>query len=112
MDEFTAIEASKYLGITREAVDLAARDGRLSFVADGGPRRFTQDAVEEFHHLRQDALVASLARSGETPVSVARRVRKGLHSPSDTGLPRPLAVKLAAMPETWRSLFNKAELAA
>ncbi|MFJ1667322.1 helix-turn-helix domain-containing protein [Streptomyces bottropensis] len=111
MDELSAAEAAKWLGVSREAVDLAAREGRLSFVADGGPRRFTRAAVEDFHQGRQDALVASLARNGETPASVAQKVRAALFR-SETGLPRAFAVKLAAMPEAWRSLFNKAELAA
>lgn len=111
MEELTAAEAAKWLGVSREAVDLAAREGRLPVVAGGGPRRFSREAVEEFHQRRQDALVASLARSGETPTSVAQKVRKGLFQ-SETGLPRPFAAKLAAMPEAWRSLFNKAELAA
>ncbi|MBP5915745.1 helix-turn-helix domain-containing protein [Streptomyces sp. LBUM 1486] len=111
MDELSAAEAAKWLGVSREAVDLAAREGRLSFVAGGGPRRFTRAAVEDFHQGRQDALVASLARNGETPASVARKVRAALHA-SGTGLPRSSSVRLAAMPEAWRSLFTRAELAA
>lgn len=112
MDEFSAVEAANFLGVTREAVDLAAREGRLPAVAGEGPRRFSREAVEAFHQRKQAQLLATLARSGETPVSVARRVRKGLHSSSETGLPRSFAAKLAAMPVDWRTLFNKAELAA
>lgn len=111
MDEFAAAEAAKWLGISREAVDLAAREGRLPAVAGDGPRRFARMAVEEFHQRKQDALVASLARNGETPTSVAQKVRRGLFQ-SETGLPRPFSARLAAMPDAWRSLFNKAELAA
>jgi excisionase family DNA binding protein len=112
MEELTAAEAAAYLGVTREAVDAAAREGRLSAVAGDGPRRFSGEAVEAFHQRKQAQLLATLARSGETPVSVARRVRKGLHASGETGLPRPFAAKLAAMPVDWRTLFNKAELAA
>lgn len=110
-EDFTAAEAAKWLGVSREAVDLAAREGRLSLVAGGGPRRFSASAVEEYHQGRQAEKVAKLARAGETPVSVARRVRRGLHE-RETGMPRPFAAKLAAMPDTWRSLFTRAELAA
>lgn len=112
MDEFSAAEAAKYLGVTREAVDAAARDGRLPAVAGDGPRRFSREAVEGYHQLKQDAIVALLARTHETPVSVAAKVRTGLHSLSDTGLPRSHASKLAVMPVNWRALFNRAELAA
>ncbi|MEU9913160.1 helix-turn-helix domain-containing protein [Streptomyces sp. NPDC051001] len=112
MDELTAAEAAAYLGITREAVDLAAREDRLPAAAKTGPRRFSAEAVEAFHQLKQAQLTAALARTGETPVSVARRVRKRLHSDSETGLPRPFATKLASMPVDWRTLFSKAELAA
>lgn len=111
MDELTAAEAAKWLGVSREAVDLAAREGRLPVVAGDGPRRFARMAVEEFHQGRQGALVASLARNGETPTSVAQKVRRGLFK-SETGLPRPLAAKLSAMPDAWRALFNRAELTA
>lgn len=112
MDELSAAEAAKYLGITREAVDAAAREGRLPAVAGDGPRRFSREAVEGYHQLKQDAIVALLARTHETPVSVAAKVRTGLHASSDTGLPRSHASKLAVMPVNWRALFNKAELAA
>lgn len=111
MDEFTAVEAAKWLGVSREAVDLAAREGRLPVVAGDGPRRFSREALEEFHQGRQAEKIAKLARSGESPVSVAGKVRRGLFA-GETGLPRPFAVKLAAMPVDWRTLFNKAELAA
>lgn len=112
MEELTAAEAARWLGISRVAVDLAAREGRLPVVAGDGPRRFAREVLEGYHHLRMNALTASLARSRETPVTVARKVRRGLHSSTETGLPRPVASKLAAMPDTWRSLFNRAELAA
>jgi excisionase family DNA binding protein len=112
MEELTAAEAAAYLGITREAVDLAAREGRLPAAEGEGPRRFSVEAVEAFHQLKQAQLTAALARTGETPVSVARRVRKRLHSSTETGMPRPFATKLASMPVDWRTLFSKAELAA
>lgn len=111
MEELTAAEAAKWLGVSREAVDLAAREGRLSVVAGGGPRRFSREAVEEFHQRKQDALVASLARNGETPTSVARKVREGLFR-SGTGLPRSFDTRLAAMPSDHRALFSRAELTA
>lgn len=112
MEELNAVEAARRLGLSREAVDAAAREGRLAAVAGDGPRRFSAQAVEEFHQRRMAQLVATLARSGETPVSVACRVRKGLHASGDTGLPRAFAAKLSAMPLDWRMLFNRAELAA
>jgi len=112
MEELNAVEAARRLGLSREAVDAAAREGRLAAVAGDGPRRFSAQAVEEFHQRRMAQLVATLARSGETPVSVACRVRKGLHASGDTGLPRAFAAKLSAMPSDWRMLFNRAELAA
>lgn len=111
MEDFAAAEAAKYLGISREAVDAAARDGRLPVVAGGGPRRFSPEAVEEFHQLRQSEKIARLALSAETPVSVARKVRARLHA-TELGMPRPMSVKLAAMPSDWKMLFNRAELAA
>lgn len=111
-EEFTVKEAAAFLSLTTEGVRKAVREGRLEALPDTDPARLARDAVEEYHHLRQDALVASLARSGETPVSVARRVRRKLHSSTETGLPRSHASKLAAMPETWRALFTRAELAA
>lgn len=112
MEELSVAEAAAYLGISKEAAHRAVRENRLKALPDTDPVRLAREAVEEFHHLRQEALVASLARSHETPVSVAARVRRGLHSSTDTGLPRPLASKLASMPLDWRMLFNKAELAA
>lgn len=111
MDEFTAAEAAKWLGISREAVDLAAREGRLPVVGGDGPRRYSLQAVEAYHQLRQAEHIARLARSAETPVSVARKVRARLHA-AELGMPRPFAVKLAAMPSDWKALFNRAELAA
>jgi hypothetical protein len=111
MDELTAAEAAAYLGITREAVDAAAREGRLPALDGDGPRRFTKGTLEGFHLARMQERIAALARSRETPVSVARRVRKTLHA-DELGMPRPFTVRLAAMPIAWRSLFSKAELAA
>lgn len=112
MSEFSVAEAAAYLGITREAAHRAVRENRLKALPDTDPVRLAREAVEEFYQLKQEALIASLARNHETPVSVAQRVRRGLHSSSDTGLPRPFASKLAAMPVDWRTLFNRAELAA
>lgn len=111
MEDFSVAEAAAYLGMSKEAVHKAVRENRLRPLPDTEPVRLAGAAVEEFHRLKQQALVASLARGGETPVSVARRVRRGL-SESETGLPRPFSAKLSAMPEAWRSLFNRAELAA
>lgn len=112
MEDLSVAEAAAYLGISKEATHRAVRENRLRALPDTDPVRLAREAVEEFHQLKQEALVASLARSHETPVSVARRVRRGLHSSSETGLPRPLASKLAAMPADWKTLFNRAELAA
>lgn len=111
MDEFTAAEAAKWLDISREAVDLAAREGRLPVSGGDGPRRFSTEALEAYHQARVQEKVAGLARARETPVSVARRVRAAL-SATDMGMPVPLAVKLKAVPVDWRSLFTRAELAA
>ena len=111
MDQFTAAEAAKWLDVSREAVDLAAREGRLPVIGGDGPRRFSPEALEVYHQARMQERIAALARARETPVSVARRVRAGL-SATDMGMPVPLAVKLKAMPVTWRSLFTRAELAA
>lgn len=111
MDVFTAADAANWLGVTREAVDLAAREGRLPVLDGDGPRRFSREAVEAYYQARVQERIAALARGRETPVSVARRVRRGL-AESETGLPRPFAVKLAAMPDLWRSVFSSAELAA
>jgi hypothetical protein len=111
MDELTAAESGKYLGISREAVDLAAREGRLPALAGDGPRRFSRGTVEAYHELKQAEKVAKLARAGESPVSVAAKVRRGLFD-GETGLPRSAAAKLSAMPMAWRALFSKAELAA
>ncbi|MDX2943309.1 hypothetical protein [Streptomyces caniscabiei] len=111
MDEFTAAEAAKWLDISREAVDLAAREGRLSVLAGEGPRRFSRAAVDAYHQGRVLENVAALARAGETPVSAARKVRQRLHA-EELGMPRPFAVRLKAMPITWRSVFSPAELAA
>lgn len=111
MDEFTASQAAVWLDISREAVDAAAREGRLSALDGDGPRRFSRGAVEEYHQARVREKVATLARSRETPVSVAAKVRKALHA-DELGMPRPFAARLAAMPIVWRSVFSKAELAA
>lgn len=111
MEDFSAAEAAKYLGISREAVDAAARDGRLTALVGDGPRRFSLKAVEAYHQARLDERLAALARSRETPVSVAVKVRTALHAEGQ-GLPRPFAAKLAAMPSAWRSVFSTAELAA
>jgi len=111
MDEFTASQAAAWLGISREAVDAAAREGRLPVVAGDGPRRFAREALEGYHQARVTEQIAALARAGETPVSAAAKVRKALHA-GELGMPRPLAAKLSAMPAAWRSLFSKAELAA
>lgn len=111
MDEYTAAEAAAYLGITREAVDAAAREGRLPALDGDGPRRFSRGSVEAYHQARVGERIAALARSRETPVSVAARVRKALHA-DEMGMPRPFDVKLKAMPDLWRSVFSKAELAA
>lgn len=111
MEELSVAEAAAYLGISKEAAHRAVRENRLEVLPDTDPVRLAREAVEEFHQLRQDALVASLARSHETPLSVARRVRAGL-SRSEPGMPRPFAARLAAMPVDWRSLFSRAELAA
>lgn len=112
MDEFNAVETAAWLGISREAVDLAAREGRLPVLDGEGPRKFSRAAVEGYHRARLLDQVAALARLGETPVSVARKVRTALHRSGETGMPRPFAVKLAAMPDTWRRTFSKAELSA
>ncbi|GGK65501.1 helix-turn-helix domain-containing protein [Streptomyces flaveus] len=112
MDEFSAVEAAKWLGVSREAVDLAAREGRLPVLDGDGPRRFSRETLEAYHQARVGERVAKLARDGETPASVAQRVRRALHSSSETGLPRSFASRLAVMPVDWRNLFNKAELAA
>ena len=111
MDEFTAADAAKWLGISREAVDQAAREGRMPVLAGEGPRRFSREAVEAYHEARVGERVAALARSRETPLSVAAKVRAALHR-DEAGMPRPLTVKLAAMPDLWRSVFSSAELAA
>lgn len=110
-DEFTVAEAAAYLGISKEATHKAVRESRLKALPGTDPVRLARAAVEDFHQLKQDALVASLARNGETPTSVAQKVRTALFR-SETGLPRAFSVKLAAMPSDWRSLFTKAELAA
>lgn len=111
MDEFTAAEAAKWLDISRESVDLAAREGRLPVLGGDGPRRFSRAAVDAYHQGRVLDNVAALARAGETPVSAARKVRERLHA-EELGMPRPFAVRLNAMPITWRSVFSPAELAA
>ncbi len=111
MDEFNAVEAAAWLGISREAVDLAAREGRLPALDGEGPRRFSRAAVAAYRETRVRDQVAALARMGETPMSVARKVRRALDE-KGTGLPRPFDVKLQAMPYQWRSVFSKAELAA
>ncbi|MDX3314557.1 hypothetical protein P1S61_36995 [Streptomyces sp. ME08-AFT2] len=111
MDEFNAGQAAAHLGITREAVDLAAREGRLAVVGGDGPRRFSREALEEFHRARLGERIAALARSQETPVSVAAKVRRGLHERGN-GLPRSVSERLNAMPIVWRSVFSQAELAA
>jgi hypothetical protein len=111
MDEFTASQAAAWLGVTREAVDLAAREGRLPVLDGDGPRRFSRETLEAYHQARVRERVAALARNRETPASVAVRVRTALHR-DELGMPRPVAVKLAAMPDAWRSLFSRAELAA
>jgi hypothetical protein len=111
MDELTAVESAKYLGISREAVDLAAREGRLPALGEDGPRRFSRAALEAYHQARVQEKIAALARVRETPVSVAARVRQALHERGN-GLPRSFNERLAAMPATWRSLFSKAELSA
>lgn len=111
MDEFTAAEAAKWLDISRESVDLAAREGRLAVLGGDGPRRFSREAVDAYHQGRVLDNVAALARAGETPVSAARKVRERLHA-EEVGMPRPFAVRLKAMPVSWRSVFSPAELAA
>lgn len=111
MEELTVADAAAYLGISKEATHKAVRENRLRALPGTDPVRLSHEAVEEFHHLKQAALVASLARNGETPTSVAQKVRRGLFQ-SETGLPRPFAARLAAMPDAWRSLFTRAELAA
>lgn len=111
MDEFTAAEAAKWLGVSREAVDLAARQGRLPALGGDGPRRFSRAALEAYHQVRVQERIAALARARETPVSAARKVRRGL-SESGTGLPSSVDAKLSAMPAAWRALFNLAELSA
>lgn len=111
MDVFTAADAAKWLSVSREAVDLAAREGRLPVVGGDGPRRFSREALEEFHRARLGERIAALARSQETPVSVAAKVRRGLHERGN-GLPRSVSERLNAMPIVWRSVFSQAELAA
>lgn len=111
MDEFTAAEAAKWLDISRESVDLAAREGRLPVLGGDGPRRFSREAVDAYHQGRVLDNVAALTRAGETPVSAARKVRERLHA-EEPGMPRPFAVRLKAMPVSWRSVFSLAELAA
>lgn len=111
MEELNAVEAAKWLGISREAVDQAAREGRLPVLAGEGPRRFSREALEAYHQARVADRVAALARSRETPVSAARRIRQALDE-KGTGLPRSFEARLRAMPEAWRQAFNRAELAA
>lgn len=111
-EELSVAEAAAYLDISKEAAHKAVREDRLKALPGTDPVRVAREAVEEFHQLKQSALIASLARGGETPLSVARRVRERLHSSTDTGLPRSFAAKLAVMPLDWRALFNRAELAA
>lgn len=111
MDEFAAGQAAKWLGITEEAVHKAAREGRLKALSGEGPRRFSRAALEEYHRTRAAGHVAALARSGETPVSAARKVRRALDE-KGSGLPRSFEVRLKAMPVLWRAPFNRAELAA
>lgn len=111
MDELTAADAAKYLGISREAVDRAAREGRLSVLGGDGPRRFSRESVEAYHQVRVREKIAALERLRETPCSAARKVRLALHE-RGTGLPRSADVKLAEVPIDWRSLFSRAELAA
>ncbi|MDQ0831940.1 excisionase family DNA binding protein [Streptomyces achromogenes] len=111
MDELTAAGAAAYLGVSREAVDRAAREGRLPALGGDGPRRFSREGVEAYHQARTREKIAALARVRETPVSVAKRVRLALHERGN-GLPRSFDERLSAMPLLWRSLFSRAELAA
>lgn len=111
MDEFTAAEAAKWLDISREAVDLAAREGRLPVIAGDGPRRFSRQSLEAYHQARVQEKVAALARARETPLSAAAKLHRGLHG-DETGMPRPFEARLKAMPDVWRAAFSSAELAA
>jgi hypothetical protein len=111
MDEFSSGEAAAWLGITREAVDKAAREGRLPVVGGDGPRRFSRGVLEEFHQAGVREKIATLARSRETPLSAAAKVRRGLHERGN-GLPRSFAERLSSMPSPWRAVFSQAELAA
>ncbi|WP_146064885.1 helix-turn-helix domain-containing protein [Streptomyces sp. SM1] len=111
MDELNASQAAAWLGISREAVDLAAREGRLPVVSGEGPRRFTVDALEVFHQARVAGHIAALERIRETPVSAAGKVRRALDEKGN-GLPRSFTAKLNAMPIQRRVLFSQAELAA
>lgn len=110
-EELSVADAAKYLDLSKEALHKAVRENRLPALPGEGPARLSLAAVEEFHQLRRVEQIARLARSGETPVSVAAKVRARLHA-AELGMPRSMAEKLAAMPSDWRALFNRAELAA
>lgn len=116
MSVLNAVQAGHYLGVTERTVRNMINRSELA-VLSTDPVRLATEAVDDVLKARQADALHDLARRRQTPVSLAREVRRTLlRRDTTTVLPDQVAEdqrrRLGLVSDTGRLLFGRAALSA